>query len=119
MTPGRMKMFLSIIIPVYNGEQYISACLDSCLEQDISDYEIICINDGSVDNSLCILKEYSAKHPNIVLIDKENEGVSAARNDGLDASRGMYIMFVDADDLIQHNTLGLIKDTASKKTAKD
>lgn len=111
-------MFLSIIIPVYNSEQYISECLDSCLDQDINDYEIICINDGSADNSLNILKEYSAKHRNIVLIDKENEGVSVARNSGLEISHGEYIMFVDADDLIQRNTLGLIKDTVSKKDSK-
>ena len=111
-------MFLSIIIPVFNVEQYISECLDSCLNQNITDYEIICINDGSTDSSLHILKEYSAKFSNVVLINKKNEGVSVARNAGLDVSRGEYVMFVDADDLIQRKTLGRIKDVLSKKNSK-
>lgn len=104
-------MFLSLIIPVYNAEGYIAECLDSMLNQDLSeqDYEIICVNDGSRDNSLSILKQYAAAHPNIRIIDKENGGVTTARNAGLDAAQGEFIWFVDADDLVKENILAQLK----------
>ncbi len=103
-------ILLSIIVPVYNAEKYISTCLDSLLEQDIdkSNYEIICINDGSTDSSLSILQSYSQKHPNIRLIDKPNGGVASARNLGLEVSQGQYVWFIDADDWIARNCLGVI-----------
>lgn len=98
-----MEKFLSIIIPVYNVENYLAECLDSCLEQDIprDDYEIICVNDGSTDGSAAILERYAGENPNIQVITQPNGGVSAARNAGIDAARGAYIWFVDADDHIQ------------------
>ncbi len=96
------RLLISIIVPVYNAEKYLPHCLDSLLDQGIShdSYEIICINDGSHDNSLAILEEYAEKYSNIVVIDKKNEGVSATRNKGLDIALGDYVWFVDADDWI-------------------
>ena len=75
-------MFLSFVVPVYNAERYLSECLDSLLAQDISDYEIICVNDGSRDASPEILEQYAAKYGNIRVISKENGGVVSARNAG-------------------------------------
>lgn len=91
---------VSIIIPVYNSEKYISKCLDSVLNQTYKNIEIIVINDGSKDNSINILKEYEKKYKRIVLIDKQNEGVSKTRNLGINKATGDFIMFVDNDDYI-------------------
>ena len=106
------KIYFSIIIPVYNCEKYISECLDSCLEQELpsEEYEIICIDDGSTDQSPQILDAYEAKHGNVKVIHKENGGVSTARNAGIEAACGEYIWFVDADDLVQENVLQKIKN---------
>lgn len=108
-------MFLSIIIPVYNAEKYIGACLDTLLAQDISDYEILCVNDGSKDGSAAILENYSRQHDNIVVIHKENGGVTSARNAGLEAAQGDYIWFVDADDLVKENALGKLRSLAADR----
>ena len=89
---------ISIIIPVYNVEKYLSECLDSIVNQTLKEIEIICINDGSTDNSLSILKEYASKDERIKIIDKENEGQGYARKVGLDIARGEYILFCDSDD---------------------
>ena len=87
---------VSVIIPVYNTEKYLRECLASVVNQTLKDIEIICINDGSTDNSLQILKKY-AKHDNrIKIIDKENGGISTVRNKGLQTATGEYIGFVDA-----------------------
>lgn len=93
-----MSAKISIIIPVYNVEKYLPECLDSIIAQTLSDIEIICINDGSPDNSLSILKDYAAKDSRIIIIDKENEGVGKARNDGMRAASGEFIAFMDSDD---------------------
>ncbi len=102
------KLKISIIVPVYNVEKYLTQCLDSLLDQGLSaeEYEIICINDGSKDCSLKILQEYESKHSNIVVIDKENGGVSSARNAGIERAKGEYIWFIDADDWIARKCLG-------------
>lgn len=107
-------MFLSFVVPVYNAAQYLPECLDSLLAQDISDYEIICVNDGSRDASPEILRQYAAKHGNIRVIDKENGGVVSARNAGLSAAQGDFIWFVDADDFLLPNILGFLKDKAAE-----
>ncbi|MDY5578102.1 MAG: glycosyltransferase [Lachnospiraceae bacterium] len=96
---------ISIIVPVYQAEKYLEKCLDSLEKQNLDDYEIICIDDGSTDASGTIIREFAQKRDNIVYIHQENKGVSAARNQGLKAARGKYIMFVDADDYIQENVL--------------
>lgn len=104
-------MFLTLIIPVYNAEKYLPECLDSLLAQDLpaEDFEIICVNDGSKDGSLSVLQTYADKYPNIRIIDKENGGVTTARNAGLEAAQGAFIWFIDADDLIKENILAQLK----------
>ncbi len=98
-------VLLSIIIPCYNCEKFLPDCLNSVINQNIdkSNYEIICVNDGSKDNTLSILREYEKNHSNITVIDKENGGVSSARNVGVNNCRGRYIWFVDSDDMVQPN----------------
>ncbi len=91
---------ISVIVPVYNVEKYLKECLDSIINQTLSDIEIICVNDGSTDNSLKILEEYALKDKRIKIINKENGGLSSARNAGLDIAKGEYILFVDSDDYI-------------------
>ena len=92
---------LSVIIPVYNVENYLNECLDSVTSQTLEDMEIICIDDGSTDNSLNILKEYSKKDKRIKIITKENGGQATARNLGIKEAQGEYIAFVDSDDFIE------------------
>lgn len=105
-----MGKILSIIIPVYNVEQYVEKCIRSCAEQDIpsDDYEIIIINDGSKDNSLSIVNEVASEYGNTLVISQSNQGLSAARNAGMKASQGEYLMFVDSDDWIDADCLGEI-----------
>jgi glycosyltransferase involved in cell wall biosynthesis len=100
-------MQLSIIIPVYNVEAYVAKCLDSVFSQgmDSSLYEVIIINDGSPDNSKAIIESYLPKHSNLIFIDQENQGVSVARNKGLEIAKGNYIAFIDPDDTIEPNSL--------------
>ena len=103
-------MILSIIIPMYKVEQYIKKCLLSCISQDIpySEYEIICINDGSPDASAEIAGEIAKQDNNIRIINQENQGLSVARNTGLKNAKGDYVWFVDSDDWIEENCLGRI-----------
>lgn len=99
---AQQTCLISIIIPVYNVEKYLSDCLNSVLMQDLSsdEYEIVCVNDGSTDLSQSILDTYARMHQNIVVIQKENRGVSSARNVGLKNARGKYVWFIDSDDCI-------------------
>lgn len=95
------KYDLSIIIPVYNAEKYLEKCINSIVNEESSYlYEIVFVNDGSSDKSLDILRSYEFKYNNIVIIDQENEGASAARNHGINVSRGRYVTFIDADDYV-------------------
>ncbi|MBQ5591617.1 MAG: glycosyltransferase family 2 protein [Clostridia bacterium] len=105
------KIFLSFIVPVYNVEEYLGECLDSLVNQDVShdEYEIICIDDGSTDKSGEILDLYAEKYTNIVVVHKENGGVSSARNYGIDIAKGKYIWFVDSDDFVRENCLRELK----------
>lgn len=96
---------VSFIIPVYNSEVYIAKCLDSILCQTYKDFEIICVNDGSYDNSLNILENYKYKDGRIKIITQNNGGPSKARNTGINNSNGKYIAFIDADDYIDKNYL--------------
>ena len=96
-----MKNKISIIIPIYNVEQYLARCLDSVINQTYKNLEIICVNDCSPDNSINILEEYSQKDNRIKIIQREkNGGLSAARNTGLNNTTGEYIYFIDSDDWI-------------------
>lgn len=96
-----MKNQISIIIPVYNSEKYIEKCLNSVLNQSYKNLEIICINDGSTDNSEEIIKKYKKIDKRIILFNKNNSGVSDTRNFGISKSSGNYIMFLDSDDYIE------------------
>lgn len=92
---------VSIIIPVYNAEKTIKRCLDSVLNQTFKSIEIICVNDGSTDDSLQVLRDYERKDNRIVVVDKENGGSNSARKAGLDVARGEYIGYVDSDDWVE------------------
>lgn len=91
---------VSIIVPVYNVDNYLEKCLDSLINQTLKDIEIICVNDGSTDNSLEILEKYSQKDNRIIIINQDNAGVSVARNSGMKIAKGQYIGFVDSDDWV-------------------
>ena len=91
---------VSILIPVYNVQDYLRECLDSLVGQTLTDIEIVCVNDGSTDDSPRILEEYAARDDRIVIVNKKNGGLPSARNAGLDVARGEYVGFVDADDYV-------------------
>ena len=91
---------ISVIVPVYNVENYLEKCLDTIVNQTFSDIEIICVNDGSTDNSRKILEEYKENDSRIIIIDKENGGLSSARNAGLKVATCKYISFIDSDDWV-------------------
>ena len=91
---------VSIIVPVYNAQKGLSRCLESICSQTYQELEIIVLNDGSMDDSLAICEQFRAKDPRIVVVDKENEGVSRTRNAGLTLAQGDYIQFVDSDDAL-------------------
>lgn len=96
---------VSIIIPVYNVEKYLNKCLDSALNQTIDNFEVIAIDDGSIDNSLNILYQYKERYNNLIVISQANKGVSKARNVGILRASGKYIYFLDSDDYIDLDTL--------------
>ena len=99
-------MRFSIIIPVYNVENYLEECLDSVLMQSYDDYEIICINDASTDDSFNILRRYEKINKNLVVLNNEiNKGLSYSRNKGMSVAKGEYIFFIDSDDYISNNAL--------------
>ena len=95
----------SFIVPVYNTEKFLKKCLDSLVNQTYKDFEIIVVNDGSTDKSSNIISKYQKKYKNVIVIDKENEGLSMARNRGVQKSSGKYIIFVDSDDYVSNKLL--------------
>lgn len=104
---------ISIIIPVYNVENYLVQCLESVIQQDFSDYEIICVDDASTDNSGNILDAYEKQYNEIrVIRHVKNRGLSAARNTGVEQARGKYVWFVDSDDMICSNSLAQLYSMA-------
>ena len=110
-------MKISIIVPIYNCEKYLAKCLDSIIRQDYSNLEVILINDGSSDNSKSICEEFCKKDKRFILINKKNEGVSEARNTGLDIASGEYIIFIDADDWIEPNMCKVLLDSLNSNEA--
>ena len=110
---------LSIVVPVYNTEKFLSGCLDSLINQDLAEnqYEIICVNDGSTDGSYEILQKYSEQYKNIKIINQKNSGHAAARNVGLDIASGLYIWFVDSDDCVDIQSFGFITKVMLEKDA--
>lgn len=112
------KIKLSIIVPCYKVEKYLPRCLDSLVNQTLKDIEIICINDGSPDNCINILKNYKEKYENkIVIIDKENEGVWRGRKDGVKKAKGEFIGFVDSDDYVSLDYAEKLYNAAISKNA--
>ena len=108
---------ISVIVPIYNVEQYVERCLNSIIENTYKNLEIICINDGSTDNSLKILEKIAENEQRIKIIDKINGGVSSARNIGLDVATGDYIAFVDSDDWVHNRYFEILLDFAIKEEA--
>lgn len=103
-----MSEKISVLIPIYNVEKYLGECLESIINQTYSDLEIICINDGSTDNSLSIINKYAKLDDRIVLIDKENSGYGDSMNRGLSIAKGEYISIVESDDFIEKDMLGVL-----------
>lgn len=95
-----MQPKVSVIVPVYNVEKFLEQCLDSILDQTLENIEVICVNDGSTDNSSAILEKYAKKDPRVKVITQENSGMSSARNTGMRYAVGKYVAFVDSDDFI-------------------
>ena len=108
---------LSIIVPVYNVEKYLPKCLESLIKQTLKDIEIICVNDGSMDNSLAILKEFASKDSRIRIIDNQHQGVAKTRNTGIEQSTGEYIGFVDSDDYIDIDFFEKLYNSATKSNS--
>lgn len=103
-------MKFSIIIPVYNVEKYLRDCLNSVIFQSFTDWEAICVDDGSTDTSLAILMEYEKKDNRIKIIHKGNKGLSSARNEGIKQAKGEYIVFLDSDDWISKQMLEIVSN---------
>lgn len=105
---------VSVIIPVFNTEKYLRECLDSILAQTLENIELICVNDGSLDGSLEILREYEQKYKYITVLDQVNKGQSAARNTALQLAAGKYVYFMDSDDLLTSKALKELWEISEK-----
>lgn len=105
---------ISVIVPVYNSEEYLHRCIDSILSQTHTDFELLLINDGSTDSSGIICDEYAVKDSRIRVFHKSNGGVSSARNLGLDHAKGKYISFIDSDDVVYPNYLSVLFQNIDK-----
>ncbi len=105
-------MKISVVIPVYNIENYLRECLDSIVNQSLDDIEIICVNDGSTDNSLDILKEYESADSRLKVITQENRGAGSARNTALMSVNGEYVYFMDGDDILELDALEKLYELA-------
>ncbi len=110
-----MKVKVSVIVPVYNVEEYLPKCLDSVINNTLSDIEIIIVNDGSTDNSSKIIAKYQKKDKRIKVINQENCGLGSARNKGLEKAMGEYIAFIDSDDWIEKDMLEFMYNHAFEK----
>lgn len=108
---------ISVIIPIYNAAPYLPRCLDSVLRQSMADFELICVNDGSSDESGKILAEYAEADARIKVFSQDNRGVSSARNCGLDNCAADYVCFVDADDYVHPDMLKILYSSAIKDNA--
>ena len=109
---------ISIILPVYNVEKYLKQCLDSIIKQTFTDFECICVNDGSTDSSLKILQEYASKDNRFKIINQENKGLAESRNIGLSVAIGDYVLFIDSDDFIDNNFCEVLYVDAIKYKAE-
>ena len=107
---------VSVIVPVYNVEKYLEQCMNSIINQTLTDIEIIVINDGSTDGSRDILSRYTSDN-RLIIVDKKNQGIGAARNSGLDLAQGEYVYFIDSDDYIDLNMLEKMYNIAVREEA--
>ena len=105
---------ISIIIPIYNAEKYISRCISSILDSSYKNFEIICVNDGSTDNTIELLNEFSKKDNRVKVYTKKNGGSASARNYGLNLVNGDYLAFIDADDYVHKDYFKILYNTAKK-----
>lgn len=105
---------VSIIIPFFNAAGYLGRCLESVTRQDLDDYEVVCVNDGSTDESLAIAEKHASGCRNMKIISQPNGGLSNARNSGMRVAEGDYLMFVDGDDYLEINVLGHLYDLCSR-----
>lgn len=105
-------MKLSIIVAAYNGDRYLDKCIKSCISQDIdhAEYEVVIVNDGSTDRTKEIAESWASRYGNIVVINRENGGLTEARNTGLRAAKGDYVWFIDGDDFLCENSIGKLMD---------
>jgi len=103
-----MNPLVSIIIPVYNAQDYLGACIDSLLVQSYSNFEILLVNDGSTDSTLKLMQEYAVKDSRVKVFNKANAGVSSARNLGITQCQGDYTIFIDSDDVIHYEYIELL-----------
>lgn len=110
----KKEIRISIIIPIYNAEKYLKRCIESIITQSLKEIEIICVNDGSIDNSLEILKKFQEEDKRIIIINKENGGASSARNSALKIAKGEYCLNIDSDDWIEQGYLEAIYNRAKK-----
>ena len=111
------KTLISIIVPIYNVENYLRQCLDSIMNQTYQNFECLLINDGSPDNSADICREYVSKDSRFRYFEKENDGVSSARNLGIEHSKGEYITFIDSDDWVESDYVEILYDELIKENA--
>lgn len=111
------KIYVSIVMPVYNAERFLVETLDSLVCQNLHNIEIICVDDGSTDGSLEILNKYKEKDPRIIVIEQENQGAGAARNKGLSIAKGEYLLFLDADDIFHESMCNQAYYQSIKKKA--
>ena len=111
-------MLVTVIIPVYNVEKYINRCLDSVIRQTYKNLEIIIVNDGSTDNSGKMCDEYAKLDNRIIVIHKDNGGLSQARNIGIEKSTGEYICFIDSDDYVELNMIEDLYNACAKNEVK-
>ena len=109
------RVKVSIVVPVYNVEQYLRECLDSLINQTLEDIEIICVNDGSTDGSLSILREYESNDSRVKVIDKPNAGYGQTMNVGMDVASGEYVGFVDSDDCVATDMYERLYQIAKQK----
>lgn len=115
---GKKMVNVSVIIPVYNAEKFIGACLDSVIAQTEKEIEILCVDDGSTDNSLEILRNYEKQDPRIRVFTGKNEGAPSARNKGFRASRGSFVVFFDGDDKMEPEMLEILLSHQQKSGAQ-
>ena len=109
------KVVISVIVPIYNVAEYLEECLSSLENQTFLDFEVIMVNDGSEDGSAEIAGRFERRNSHFVLINRENGGLSAARNTGLAAARGKYVYFLDSDDFLANDALETLYSYSEKK----